>query len=311
MPKTPANTSSKPLSFIKMSGAGNDFVIIDLRNRDFLMTPALVTKISQRNNIGCDQLIVMRKSQNQEQNSLRPDCEIQIFNSDGSQSFTCGNATRCVAKILLDEKLAIENQVDSKNLSTDQKVLIQTKAGLLSAWFSSQQDLLNKDSTNLQQISVNMGEAKIIAQNLEFFGYKFCHIDVGNPHAVALISNDLSDQEFFEIAPKIECDKAFENKTNVEFVKIVEDEFGKKIAEVRVWERGVGETLACGSGACAVGFYLLNAGIIPKNSLHVRFKGGDLKISLHPQGSRSEIIMTGGFLTIFHGEFNEDFLRTN
>lgn len=270
-----SNSSRPELDFIKMSGAGNDFVICDLRNSDFCFHSSKIVKIANRQNIGCDQFIVMRKS-------FEADCEMQIFNADGSIAGACGNATRCVAKILIDEK---SNNFAKNNGNS---VMIKTAAGLLKAWPVG------------NQIAVNMGKPKIIEPKILLYGFNFCYIDIGNPHAVAVLSKPISDEEFFKFAPKIEIDSQFPNKTNVEFCHFSGD---NQIA-VRVWERGVGETLACGSGACAVGFYAIQNSLVHGDKALIRFKGGDLIIAMHEE----EVVMTGDYQKIFYGKFDENFL---
>lgn len=274
--------------FYKMSGAGNDFVICDLRGSNFQFSKDQIVKISNRKVIGCDQFIIIR-------GSTEADCQMDIFNADGSVSGACGNATRCVAKIILDEK---QNSVkNSQNF-----VSIKTQAAILKAWAVSGSESILNERLNLdgQKIAVNMGSPKILDSKITLYGFDFCHIDVGNPHAVAIINQPLTDEEFFKIAPKIEIDSAFPNKTNVEFCQIQSN--GE--IEVRVWERGVGETLACGSGACAVGFFAIKNSLISGNSALVKFKGGSLEI----HALQDEIIMTGGYQKIFYGKFDEEFL---
>ncbi|MBP7710136.1 MAG: diaminopimelate epimerase [Rickettsiales bacterium] len=256
------------LSFVKMSGVGNDFVIFDARKTAIHLTCEQIKKISNRKNIGCDQLIVIR-------NSDSADCLMEIYNPDGSMSGACGNATRCVASLLEKDE-----------------VKIKTAAGILNC----------KKVGNL--ISVNMGVPKL-TPNISLHGFDFTCVDVGNPHAVTFIEEKISDEKFFDVGPKVENDKFFPNKTNVEFVKILSDD----LVEVRVFERGAGETLACGSGACAVGIAAIHNGLIKSKKITTRFKGGDLQIEWNGEGS--PVIMTGGFTKIFDGVIDADFFDAN
>jgi len=251
-------------SFTKMSGAGNDFVIFDARETLISLTPDQIRKISDRKNIGCDQLIVIRKSD-------IADCLMEIYNSDGSMSGACGNATRCVAALIEKDE-----------------VKIKTAAGILNC----------KKVGDL--ISVNMGKPKFTG-DVALFGFDFTCIDVGNPHAVTFLEEKISDEKFFEIGPKVESDIFFPNKTNVEFAQIISDD----LIEVRVFERGAGETLACGSGACAVAVTAISKNLINSKKVTIRFKGGDLQIEF----SSEEVIMTGGFTKIFEGVIDEKFLN--
>lgn len=261
--------------FVKMNGLGNDFIIFDARIQKIELSNSEIERLSNRKNIGCDQLIVLKQSN-------QADCLMIIYNSDGSISGACGNATRCVAAILFSEKKS-------------QEVTIQTAAGVLKC---------HKNKDNL--ISVDMGvpkfdwkeiplEYEANSQKVSLYDFEFSCVNVGNPHAVSFVKKPLSDKEFFEIGPKVENNKIFPQKTNVEFAKIVSD----NLIEVRVWERGSGETLACGSGACAVGILAIKHKLVNSNKITIHFKGGDLIIEWN--GPESGVIMTGGFEKVFDG----------
>ena len=269
-------SSKNIFDFVKMSGASNDFIIIDNRLNLKKIDVEIVKKICHRQNIGCDQLILINNSSD---NSAEIACEMQIFNSDGSESSTCGNATRCVAKIIFDE-----------DLSKD-KIKIKTQAGILDC-FKINEDL----------IKVNLGAPKVINPQITLEGFDFIHINVGNPHAVCFVASIPQDEIFFKTGAKVENNlQYFPQKTNVEFAKIIND----SLIEVRVFERGVGETLACGSGACAVGFSAIYKNLIKNKSVTVRFKGGDLLIEF----DGTNIFMTAGTQKIFKGIIDEDFLQ--
>lgn len=257
------------IPFIKMSGAGNDFVIFDARKNAINLTANQIKTISSRDNIGCDQLIIIK-------NSDHADCLMEIYNSDGSLSGACGNATRCVASILMDEKIS-------------NKTIIKTATNILNCW--------RDDGSNL--ISVDMGKPKFSwqeiplsnqmdSQKIIIDGFEFACVNVGNPHAVCFINQPLSDEKFFEIGPKIENHQFFPQKTNVEFAQII----SSNLINVRVWERGAGETLACGSGACAVGILAIKKGLVKEKIITTRFKGGDLFIAWQEGES---VVMTGGY----------------
>ena len=267
-----------------MSGVGNDFVIFDAREIDPKLTPRQIQKISNRKNIGCDQLIIIRPVDAKKD----ADCFMEIYNSDGSLSGACGNATRCVASIILSEI--------SQNL-----VKIKTSAGILKCW---REDNL---------ISVNMGfpsfdwqkiplSHETNSQKISLFGFEFSCVNVGNPHAVAFIKKPLAEELFFSVGSKVEIDPIFPQKTNVEFAQILSD----NLIEVRVFERGSGETLACGSGACAVAIVAIKKQLVKSKKITIRFKGGDLQIQWSDPDS--EVIMTGGFEKIFDGEIDKNFL---
>ena len=269
-------SSKNIFDFVKMSGASNDFIIIDNRFKPKKINVEIVKKICHRQNIGCDQLILINNSLDK---STEIACEMQIFNSDGSESSTCGNATRCVAKIIFDED-------SSKN-----KIKIKTQAGILDCY------KINEDL-----IKVNLGAPKVVNPQINLEGFEFIHISVGNPHAVAFVDSIPQDEIFFKTGAKVENNlQYFPKKTNVEFAKIIND----SLIEVRVFERGVGETLACGSGACAVGFSAIYKNLIKNKVVTVSFKGGDLLIEF----DGTNIFMTAGTQKIFKGIIDEDFLQ--
>lgn len=269
------------IPFVKMNGVGNDFVIIDCRKNNYHFSTSQIAQISSHDNIGCDQFILLK-------NSNKADCFMDIYNSDGSNSGACGNATRCVASILFEE-------------TAKEDLLIETISGILPC----------KKEGNL--IAVEMGFPKFLAaeiplnndnldaQNLEIFGYKFHCLNIGNPHAVTFLDKELSDEEFFTLGAKIESHELFPQKTNVEFAQIISDD----LIKVRVFERGAGETLACGSGACAVGVLAMKHGFIKSNETTTQFKGGDIKIRWQ---ENQKVTMIGSFEKEFEGIINENLL---
>ena len=279
----------KKLKFIKMHGLGNDFVIIDRRRQDIEINNEVVNKISNRKTgAGCDQIITIDKASS---NSV--DAKVIIFNSNGDQAEACGNGTRCVAKILFE------------NLKKE-KLILETVAGKLIA-----EKGLNGN------ISVNMGQAKeswkdigiskevartdfrnrkVNTRDIPIYVKNFSNgfaISIGNPHLV-FFGKEIDKLDLLEIGPIIENNNLFLNKINVEFVEII----NKEKIKMRVWERSVGETLACGSGACAAVY----AGYIKKNisdSCEVGLKNGSLFIKII---NNNEVIMTGPAEISYYGD---------
>ncbi len=266
--------------FVKMSGVGNDFVIFDGRQAHIHLTSNQIKKISDRKNIGCDQLIVMREA-------VGVDCVMEIYNSDGSLSGACGNATRCVASILFSEKQTLE-------------IKIQTAAGILRCTQDDDFISVNMGAPNFDWAKIPLSH-ETDSQKISLLNFEFACVNVGNPHAVTFISKPLSDEIFFDIGPKIETDSIFLEKTNVEFAQIISD----NLIEVRVWERGSGETLACGSGACAVAILAIRQALVKSKKITIRFKGGDLLIEWNGDGTA--VIMTGSFEKIFDGAIDAKF----
>jgi diaminopimelate epimerase len=266
-------------SFYKMSALGNDFIIFDLRKDYFKISPRQIQIIADRKNIGCDQLIII-KSLDSGHNHLplfqfkdELTYEIEIYNRDGSKSGACGNATRCVAGLIFEENPSINN------------IKIKTLAGLLDC---------NKISNN--EISINMGKIRFF-ENFFYANHNFYCANIGNPHAISFIDEAIGNEEFFRIGPQVENHPNFPEKTNVEFAQILSD----NLIAVRVWERGAGETTACGSGACAVVACAIKNNLVKSQKVTVKFIGGILKINY----SDEQIIMTGGYKKIFKGVIDE------
>lgn len=274
------------INFVKMSGAGNDFIVIDSRQHNYDLTTANIAKLCERRNIGCDQLIIIR-------NSDKADILMAIFNADGSESGACGNATRCIASLIMEEKDCFV-------------INVETAAGILEC----------KRQGNL--ISVNMGEPKFNYEEIplskkidtnsfnidqvDLAPFHFSAVNIGNPHVIAFLNHDISDEEFFVIGPMLENHPLFPERTNVEFANIISPEHIK----IRVWERGAGETLACGSGACAVVVSAIKQKLVESRIVTASFKGGDLLIEWRAD---NQVVMTGGVNKIFSGIIDAKFLN--
>ena len=257
------------IEFIKMHGLGNDFVIIDKRSTNINITENLIQKLSDRKTgAGCDQLITINQS-----NNNNADVAIEIFNPSGDRAEACGNGTRCVAKLLLNEN----QNLKSLNILSD--------AGILIAKQNKKNITINmgKISTDWKTIPLSE-EIDTLNIPIKVDGFsKGVSVNVGNPHIV-FFGRSIKDLDISNLGPKIENHKFFPNKTNVEFIEIVNPE---KI-KMKVWERGAGITLACGSGACAAVYAGWKKKLI-KNNVEVQLEKGSLHISI----INNEAIMTG------------------
>ena len=259
------------IPFLKMHGLGNDFVVVDKTKNDFPNDKQLIKNMSDRNTgIGCDQFIVLDKSDN-------ADVFMHIYNWDGETAGACGNATRCVASLYTNDKDTCD---------------VETIAGILHC------EKIGSD------IRVNMGKAKTawneIPLNSEMdttavsvAGYTGFCVNMGNPHIVITV-DDAEKIDVAKIGREIESDKIFPEKTNVEFISKTADG-----VRMRVWERGGMITQACGSGACAV-FVACNEQGLCGDELRVHLDGGDLTISYD---NNKNVLMTGGYETSFAGEY--------
>ena len=252
----------------KMDGLGNDFVIIDQRNSQFELSQSQIKKICDRKKIGCDQLILVKKSE-------KVDAFLIFKNSDGSSSGACGNGTRCVASLLSKENSKSEMVFETASGILKSKILngnnIQTNIGIPKTnW---------REIPLLKEIDTKNIEIKV--DNLNLSGTA---INVGNPHII-FFTEDLDKIKIKDIGPKIENNPLFPEKVNVTFAKKINDNYFK----VLHWERGAGLTKACGTAACATAI----AGEINKISNYpteIEFKLGKIKINRDPNGN---ILMEG------------------
>ena len=269
------------LNFIKMHGLGNDFIVIDRRSNSFSLDRDVIKKISnRRTGIGCDQVIVIDQSKDK-----CIDGNVTIFNANGESSEACGNGVRCLSKILFDElnkkeiNLKLSSRIINSELKKDKSISINM--GKVSEnWFDIP---LNKEMDN-----------RNIKIDIKNFSDGFA-INIGNPHIV-FIGENISKINLEDIGPKIECHDFFPNKINVEFVEVINE---NKI-KMRVWERGVGETPACGSGACASVYAGYVKGL-NKNNCEVILNNGSLFIDIN---NDNEIIMNGPAEISFYGKID-------
>jgi len=283
------------INFVKMHGLGNDFILIDCLNKslgDSSFVSYLAKKLCDRNfGIGADGLILILPSS-------KADLKMRIFNYDGSEAQMCGNGIRCFAKY------AYENKLVSKN-----KFAVETLAGIITPELIFQ-DLKDK---KVLRIKVNMGTPKLRRREIPMNGedtpivvdetlkinpeqtFKITCVSMGNPHCITFV-NDVQSIPVDEIGPKIENHSLFPEKTNVEFIQIL----NRKEINFRVWERGVGETLACGTGACAaLVATVLNNKTDRKATIHL--PGGDLDVRWADDGY---VYMTGPAELVFKGEMS-------
>ena len=221
----------------KMDGLGNDFVIIDQRDRNINLSKDQMIKICDRDFIGCDQLIFIKKNR-------KIDASLEFYNSDGSTSGACGNGTRCVADLLSKENNKKEITVWTSSGSLKSKILgnnlVETEIGIAKTNWDEIPLSENRDTKNLK--------IKILdKKNNEHIGGTA--VNVGNPHIIFFI-DDIENYDLKKIGPEIENHKLFPEKCNVTLAKVI----NKNLIKVKVWERGAGLTKACGTAACATAF---------------------------------------------------------
>lgn len=267
------NTQASPagLAFMKMHGLGNDFLVIDQRQAAPLVTPALAARLGDRHRgIGFDQLVTL---------DTDPEADIRLtfWNSDGSRAGACGNATRCVARFLMDE-----TGRDRVTLRSDGGLLIGEDAG-------AGQTRVNLGPPQLNWRDIPLARAVDI-DHLPLAGDPAA-VGMGNPHCVFFVA----DAEAVELArrgPEIEHDPLFPERTNVEFASLIAPDH----LRLRVWERGAGITLACGSGACATAVAAARRGITGRE-VALDLDGGRLDVTWRDDG----VWLTGPTAHVFDG----------
>ena len=276
------------MKFTKMHGIGNDYVYVNCLKENVENPSEVAIKISDRHfGIGSDGLILIKPSD-------VADGKMEMYNADGSQGAMCGNGIRCVAKYMYDYGIT-----DKTSIS------VETKSGI------KYLDLTLKNG-KVDTVKVNMGapilkaseipviseKEQVISEPVTIDGkeWKITCVSMGNPHAITYI-DDVKHLEIEKIGPKFENHEIFPDRVNTEFVHVID----RNTVEMRVWERGSGETYACGTGACAVAVSSILNGLT-KEEVTVKLLGGDLKIFWNREENR--VYMTGSATKVFDGEID-------
>ncbi len=262
------------ITFTKMQGIGNDYIYIDARHAmPSTDLPRLAKRLSDRHfGIGGDGIVLITRS-------TTCDFGMRIFNADGSEAQMCGNASRCIGKYVYERGLTDKTEITLETLSGKKVLFLHTKEG------------------RVESVSVDMGEPTYLGKvELTIDNTPMCfeQVDMGNPHAVCFVSKKEDLSRCPEQGPKVECHSHFPNRTNVEFA-FVEN---RHEIQMRVWERGSGETLACGTGACATAVAAIERGLTDRE-VTIHLLGGDLTIALLPT---HHVRMTGAAAFVFDGE---------
>ena len=276
------------MKFTKMHGIGNDYVYVNCFKETVEHPSEAAIKVSDRHfGIGSDGLILIKPSE-------VADGKMEMYNADGSQGAMCGNGIRCVAKYMYDYGIT-----DKTSIS------VETKSGI------KYLDLTIKDG-KVDTVKVNMGTPILKAADIPVHSekeqvinepvmvdgkeWKITCVSMGNPHAITYI-DDVKNLEIEKIGPKFENHEIFPDRVNTEFVHVID----RNTVEMRVWERGSGETLACGTGACAVAVSSILNGLT-EEEVTVKLLGGDLKIFW--DRTENKVYMTGSATTVFDGEIS-------
>lgn len=276
--------------FTKMHGLGNDYIYFDcIANPNLISAPGKVAPgLSDRHfGIGGDGIVLILKA-----GVKGAEFRMRMFNSDGSEAEMCGNAIRCVAKYLCDNNYVAGNEVNIQTGAGIKHIAISRNAA---GQFESARVDMGAPELNGLFIPVNIDKEPVIGETIKLANgrkYSFTAVSVGNPHAVIFVA-EITDEHVLRDGALIEVHDLFPNKINVEFVRII----SPTQVEMRVWERGAGETLACGTGASAVTVAcVLNK--LTDRKITVHLLGGDLEIEW---AANDHIYMTGPATTAFKG----------
>lgn len=279
------------LRFSKMHGLGNDFIVIDGVRQSLELTPAALRFLADRHfGIGCDQILLVEKASRQD-----VDFSYRIFNADGGEVEQCGNGARCFVRF-----------VHEQELTRKREIRVETLAGVI-------RPRLEIDG----QVTVDMGAPVLEAAQIPFVSVSadiiqpldlggecvdISAVSMGNPHAVQVV-DDIDTAPVATQGPKIESHPRFPRRVNAGFMQIL----GRQSIRLRVFERGAGETLACGTGACAAVVAGILRGLLD-SPVCVKTRGGQLSVAW--PGLGKPVMMTGPAVTVFTGEIADDFPPT-
>lgn len=278
------------MKFTKMHGCGNDYIYFDCIKEAIADESAAAISLSDRHfGIGGDGIIIIKKG-------TKADFEMVMYNADGSRGAMCGNGIRCVAKYVYDNGLTDKTSMTIESMGAVKYIDVTVEDGKV---VSAKVDM-GKPILTAKDIPVISDNERVINENITVNGneYKMTCVSMGNPHAVVFIDKSPREFPLEQIGPLFENNTVFPDRTNTEFA-FVQD---RNNIEMRVWERGSGETLACGTGTCATVVAAILNNLVD-NDVTVHLIGGDLQI--HWSGNENDsVIMTGPATTVFSGEID-------
>jgi len=284
------------MHFTKVQGAGNDFVLVEVANTSRDWSKMAMAMCDRHFGIGADGLLLVLPSN-------MADFRMRIFNPDGSEAEACGNGLRCSAKYVLERGLVSDE---------GQEISVETAAGIRKVRFL-------KAGGDITEIQVSMGKPEFSAAKIPvliepgrgklvdikpILNYpvtvdgeelSLSFVSMGNPHAVYFVQRPVSDFPLSQLGPKVECHKILPNRVNFEVANVI----SRRQVEARVWERGAGETPACGTGACAIGVIAKLQGYVD-NRVQIKVPGGTLEVEWDGEG---EVFLSGPAETVFAGEW--------
>ena len=277
------------MKFTKMHGIGNDYVYVNCL-KEKVEDPAGVARfVSDRHfGIGSDGLILIKPSE-------VADFQMDMYNADGSRSEMCGNGVRCVAKYVYDYGLTDKTEVDIETGAGIKHIVLTIRDGKVEkARVDMGEPILKPELVPVKGEGDRLVNEPILVDGQQ---YRMTCVSMGNPHAVVFLDEDVKDLDIEKIGPKFENHERFPKRTNTEFMNVLD----RHTMSMRVWERGSGETLACGTGTCASVVAAVLNGFTERDVL-VHLLGGDLEI--HWDEKDNHVYMTGSATTVFDGEID-------
>lgn len=282
------------MKFTKMHGIGNDYIYVNCFEEKIDSPERVAVYVSdRRKGIGSDGLVMIMPSD-------KADFRMRIFNADGSEAMMCGNATRCIGKYVYD-----------KGLTDKTEITLETNSGIKYLTLFPENDKVEFVEVDMgkailipKEIPVISEKERFISEPVEVDGkeYKITCVSMGNPHAIVYM-NDIKSLELEKIGPSFENHKLFPDRINTEFIEVIDS----RTLNMRVWERGSGETFACGTGACAsVVASVLNGYCKHDEEVTVHLRGGDLKITWNSDGT---VIMKGPAALICDGDIDVSHIK--
>lgn len=263
------------IKFTKMHGIGNDYVYVDCTDsaKPVPQEPARLSReVSPRHtSVGSDGLILILPSE-------VADFKMRIFNADGSEAMMCGNGSRCVGKYVYDHGLTRRTSLTLETLSGVKHLTLH----------------VSPSTGKVESVTVDMGVPSL--ERPEGLPDSLTAVSMGNPHAVMFLDQSPDDAHVLGLGPELERHRAFPDRANIEFARVVSPD----LIEMRVWERGSGETMACGTGACATAVAAIHRGLTDRE-VTVRLRGGDLRIRW--DASTGHVLMTGAATEVFSGTY--------
>ena len=282
------------MKFTKMHGIGNDYIYVNCFEEKVDNLEKVSIYVSdRRKGIGSDGLVLIMPSD-------KADFRMRIFNADGSEAMMCGNATRCIGKYVYDKGLTDKTEITLETNSGIKYLTLFPENGKVEFVEVD----MGKAILTPKDIPVNSDKERFISEPVEVDGkeYKITCVSMGNPHAIVYM-DDIKDLELEKIGPSFENHKLFPDRINTEFIEVIDSH----TLNMRVWERGSGETFACGTGACAsVVASVLNGYCNHDEEVTVHLRGGDLKITWNSDGT---VIMKGPAALICDGDFDVSHIK--